>query len=68
MPFVLLPLLEDHGAGAVFVCIAIAMALVVADIGLLGPRTTGLPLEQVTAPDTHDAVHSTTAALNPGTV
>jgi MFS transporter, putative metabolite:H+ symporter len=50
MPFVLLPLLDDHGSGPVFVLIGIAMALVIADIGLLGPRTTGRPLEQVTGP------------------
>jgi putative MFS transporter len=48
MPFVLLPLLENHGSGAVFVCIGAAMVLLSLDIGLLGPRTTGRALEEVT--------------------
>lgn len=49
MPFVLVPLLDDDGASAVFICIGIAMALVIADILALGPRTTGQSLEQVNA-------------------
>jgi MFS transporter, putative metabolite:H+ symporter len=47
MPFVLLPLLDNHGSGAVFVCIGAAMILLSVDIGLLGPRTTGKALEEV---------------------
>ncbi|MEU3985381.1 MFS transporter [Streptomyces sp. NPDC026672] len=49
MPYVLLPLLLDHGANAVFVFIACAMAAVIVDIGLLGPRTTGRSLEELTS-------------------
>jgi putative MFS transporter len=49
MPFVLVPLLDDHGASAVFVVIGIAMALVIADITAFGPKTTGRSLEQVNA-------------------
>jgi putative MFS transporter len=49
MPFVLVPLLNDHGSSAVFVCIGIAMALVIADNTAFGPKTTGRSLEQVNA-------------------
>jgi putative MFS transporter len=48
MPFVLLPLLDNHGAGPVFIVIGIAMALLIVDILALGPNTTGRALEQVT--------------------
>jgi putative MFS transporter len=47
MPFVLLPLLENHGSGAVFVCIGAAMVLLSVDVAVLGPRTTGKALEDV---------------------
>jgi putative MFS transporter len=47
MPFVLLPVLDTYGATAVFVVIAIAMAGVILDVGLLGPRTTGRALAEV---------------------
>jgi putative MFS transporter len=43
MPFGLLPLLDHHGSGAVFVCIGAAMVLLSIDVALLGPRTTGRP-------------------------
>jgi MFS transporter, putative metabolite:H+ symporter len=49
MPFLLLPLLDNHGSGAVFVCIGAAMILLSLDIALLGPRTTGRALEDVTS-------------------
>ncbi|MFG2793180.1 MFS transporter [Streptomyces sp. NPDC048419] len=51
MPYVLLPLLMNHGANAVFVFIACAMTAVIVNIGLLGPRTTGRSLEELTAAD-----------------
>ena len=51
MPFALLPLLDDHGSGAVFVCIGAAMVLLSIDIAVLGPRTTGRPLEDVAGAD-----------------
>jgi putative MFS transporter len=47
MPFVLLPVLEQYGAAAMFGAIALAMAIVVADIALFAPKTTGLALERV---------------------
>lgn len=49
MPFVLLPVLDRHGAGAMFVVVAGAMVIVIADIGLFAPRTTGRKLEQIAA-------------------
>jgi putative MFS transporter len=48
MPFVLLPLLDDHGSGPLFAVISIAMALLTIDVLALGPRTTGLSLESAT--------------------
>jgi putative MFS transporter len=49
MPFVLIPLLNDDGSSAVFIVIGIAMALVIANVAALGPKTTGRSLEQVNA-------------------
>lgn len=68
MPFVLLPLLDDRGAGALFIVISIAMAILAIDVLVLGPRTTGLALEEVTSepgsrglPSAHPATEVTTA-------
>ena len=47
MPFVLLPLLQKWGAVWMFAAIAAAMLVVMIDIGLFAPSTTGRPLEQV---------------------
>ncbi|MEC3973753.1 MFS transporter [Amycolatopsis sp. H20-H5] len=47
MPFILIPVLTDAGAGAMFAVVAAAMVLLVLDIALLGPRTTGESLEQI---------------------
>jgi putative MFS transporter len=47
MPFVLLPVLERWGASAMFGIVAIAMLIVVADIALFAPSTTGVALERV---------------------
>ena len=49
MPFVLLPVLNDHGAGAMFAVVAASMLIVIVDIGLFAPRTTGRKLEQIAA-------------------
>jgi putative MFS transporter len=51
MPFVLLPVLTQYGAGAMFAVVATAMVIVIADIGLFAPRTTGRTLEQITGAD-----------------
>jgi MFS transporter, putative metabolite:H+ symporter len=51
MPFVLLPVLERSGASAMFAVVAIAMLIVVVDIGVFAPSTTGRPLEHVASVD-----------------
>ena len=47
MPFVLLPVLDRYGAGVMFGVVAAAMAIVIADIGLFAPKTTGRRLEEI---------------------
>ena len=47
MPFVLLPVLRQWGAGPMFAVIGAAMWIVMADVALFGPRTTGRALEEV---------------------
>lgn len=49
LPYVLLPVLNSRGSGAVFAIVAAAMGLVAANVLLLGPRTTGRALEVVAA-------------------
>lgn len=49
MPFVLLPILHSAGATTMFAVVAAAMALLIANVGLLGPKTTGMPLETIAA-------------------
>jgi MFS transporter, putative metabolite:H+ symporter len=49
MPFILLPLLHAHGAPALFCVVAAALTVVVVDVALLGPRTTGRTLEAINA-------------------
>ena len=48
MPFVLVPLLNSAGPTAVFAAIAIAMVIVAVDVAVLGPRTTGRSLAELT--------------------
>jgi putative MFS transporter len=47
MPFLLLPILNQRGAPTMFAVVALAMVIVIADIGLFAPSTTGLALEHV---------------------
>ncbi|MDQ0189378.1 MFS transporter [Alicyclobacillus cycloheptanicus] len=47
MPFVLLPLLQTSGATAMFSVVAIAMVIVMIDIGGFAPKTTARPLEEL---------------------
>ena len=47
MPFVLLPVLDRWGAGAMFGIIAAALWIVMIDIALFAPSTTGRALEEV---------------------
>jgi putative MFS transporter len=45
LPFVLLPVLDAHGAGALFAVIAAAMAVLALTVLTLGERTTGTPAD-----------------------
>lgn len=47
MPFVLLPVLERWGAAAMFAVIAAALWIVILDIAIFAPATTGRSLERV---------------------
>ena len=47
MPFVLLPVLDRWGAGPMFSVVAAALWIVMLDIALFAPRTTGRSLEEV---------------------
>jgi putative MFS transporter len=47
LPFVLLPVLDGHGPGALFGVIALAMTTLAAIVLLLGERTTGTPVDGV---------------------
>ncbi len=47
MPFILLPVLKQDGATAMFCVVAIAMVIIMLDVGIFGPKTTGLALERV---------------------
>src|SRR5438045_1304124 len=44
MPFILLPVLDRFGAAAMFAVVAVAMLIVVIDVVLFAPRTTGRAL------------------------
>jgi putative MFS transporter len=47
MPFLLLPILHADGAVAMFSVVALAMVLIMIDIGVFAPKTTGISLETV---------------------
>ena len=47
MPFVLVPVLNTAGVGALFAVVCAALAIVGVNIAVLGPRTTGRRLEAV---------------------
>ena len=47
MPFVLLPVLRQYGPPVMFAVIGLAMLIVILDIGLFAPRTTGRTLEEI---------------------
>jgi MFS transporter, putative metabolite:H+ symporter len=47
MPFVLVPVLDRWGAGTMFACVALALWIVIADVALFAPRTTGRALERI---------------------
>lgn len=45
LPFILLPVLQTHGAGSLFAVISTAMALLAGLVLLMGGRTTGSPVD-----------------------
>ena len=47
MPFMLLPVLDRWGAGVMFALVAAAMVVVMVDVGLFAPPTTGRKLEHI---------------------
>jgi putative MFS transporter len=47
MPFVLLPVLQQRGAGPMFVVVAAALWIVMIDVAFFAPSTTGKSLEEV---------------------
>ena len=47
MPFVLLPVLRIYGPGVMFAVVALAMLIVIVDIGFFAPSTTGRALEEI---------------------
>ncbi|SDZ10315.1 MFS transporter, putative metabolite:H+ symporter [Amycolatopsis xylanica] len=47
MPFVLLPVLTGSGPGAMFAIVAGAMMILIVDVALLGPPTTGRSVESI---------------------
>ncbi|MBB4685468.1 MFS transporter [Amycolatopsis jiangsuensis] len=49
MPFVLLPILQSAGATTMFAVVAAAMAVLIVDVAVLGPRSTGKSLETIAA-------------------
>jgi len=50
MPFVLVPVLSGAGPIAMFAIVAAAMLVLVVDVAVLGPRTTGRSLESISGP------------------
>jgi putative MFS transporter len=47
MPFILVPLLNHTNATVLFSVVGLAMVLVAIDVAVLGPRTTGRTVEDL---------------------
>jgi MFS transporter, putative metabolite:H+ symporter len=47
LPFVLIPVLDDYGAAAMFTVVLIALAIATAVVAWIGPRTTRRNLEEI---------------------
>ena len=47
IPFLLVPVLDRWGAGPMFACIALALWIVIADVALFAPATTGRSLDRI---------------------
>ncbi|OBA60309.1 MFS transporter [Mycobacterium sp. 1100029.7] len=46
-PFILIPILDHYGAGAMFTVVAVALAIVIVAVLALGPRTSRRSLEEI---------------------
>jgi MFS transporter, putative metabolite:H+ symporter len=66
MPFILLPLLHNSGSGTLFAVVGAALVVVALDIGLIGPHSTGLPLETVNSGPTGLSITAQTPAVGTG--
>jgi MFS transporter, putative metabolite:H+ symporter len=47
LPFILIPVLDNYGATAMFAAVLIALAATIAVIAPIGPRTTGKSLDDI---------------------
>jgi putative MFS transporter len=47
LPFILIPVLDAHGAGAMFSVVLIALAITIGVVAIVGPRTTWRSLEEI---------------------
>ncbi|MCC9742677.1 MFS transporter [Streptomyces sp. MNU89] len=47
MPFIMVPFLAAHGPGALFAGVALTLIAIAVNIGVLGPTTNGLALEEM---------------------
>jgi putative MFS transporter len=47
LPFILIPVLDEHGAGAMFSVVLIALAITIGVVAKVGPRTTWRSLEEI---------------------
>jgi MFS transporter, putative metabolite:H+ symporter len=62
LPFISVSVLDHLGASTVFIGSAVIMGLISVDVGLLGPRSTGLNLEEAS-----DDANARVAAASPAT-
>ncbi len=47
LPFILIPVLDHHGSGWVFALVAVAMGLLIINVGALGGRSTGRSVDSI---------------------
>jgi MFS family permease len=47
LPFILIPVLDAHGAAAMFTVVLVALAITIAVVAWIGPRTTRRNLEEI---------------------
>lgn len=47
LPFILIPVLDDHGAAAMFTVVLLALAVTIVVVAIIGPRTTWRSAEEI---------------------